>query len=117
MSYETYRFLHLVGMFVLAASLGGLVALAQSGVTSGFRRVLVASNGLALLVMLVAGFGMQAKLQIGMPGWIWAKVVVWLLIGFMIVPIRRVPGQAGLWYASTMLLGAVAVWLGLYKPF
>jgi hypothetical protein len=115
-SAETYRFLHLIAMFALAASLGGLVGLARAGGHAGFRRVLVATNGTALLVMLVAGFGMLAKLKLGMPGWIYAKLAVWLLLGVLLIPIRKQPGAANLWYAAALGLGAIGTWLALYKP-
>ena len=76
------------------------------------------SHGVALTIIFVAGFGMHAKLGIdGFPGWFLAKLGLWLVIGGLFaLPYRhKLSGQA-LWYVLPVL-GALAGWLALSKPF
>ncbi|MEM1024518.1 MAG: hypothetical protein AAGD10_08580 [Myxococcota bacterium] len=116
MSYQTYRFLHLLGMILLFLSLGGVIIQAKLGGKSG-RAMLVAGHGTGLLVVLVAGFGMLAKGgELGLPGWVIAKLVVWLVLGGITVAIKRKAEAAGMWYTTVVGLGLVAVVMGVYKP-
>jgi len=116
MSYSTYRLLHLLGMILLFVSLGGVIIQAKLGGKGG-RAMLVAGHGTGLLVMLVAGFGMLAKGgETGLPGWVIVKLVVWLVLGAITVVIKRKAEAAGLWYATVVGLGLVAVFMGIYKP-
>lgn len=120
MSYETYRFIHLMGMVVLFVSLGGLIALAYSGKTGGLRKALVAIHGTSMLVMLVAGFGLLAKIGIShgdLPGWVIGKLVLWLVLGGIVVLIRKQPSKGVAWVGVVSLLGFVTVALGVFKPF
>jgi hypothetical protein len=74
MSYEVYRILHIAGLSMLALGLGGIL-LAPGGAEGKASRLGVFLHGLGLLVMLVAGFGMMAKLAIAWPwpGWLWSS--------------------------------------------
>ena len=77
----------------------------------------LATHGVALFVILVSGFGMLAKLGYGFPLWVWLKLVVWLLIGAAIALVRRLPEQATIFWFAIPLLGTVAAFLAIYKPF
>ncbi len=115
MSYDFYRLLHVIAMATMAVSLGGLIM----GPSGGLRRLLVALHGTAMLVLLVAGFGLAAKIGIGanFPGWMYAKLVLWLGLGLLVVPVRRMPDLKPMWVGTAVVLIAVASWLALYKPF
>lgn len=123
MSLAAYKVLHLFSAFLLFAALGGftLAALARRGDREGAGRSLTAaSHGIALVLLLVTGFGALARLAISnpalWPGWVWAKVVIWLLLGAALM-VRRFPGAAKVLWWLWPVLGGVAAWLALYKPF
>lgn len=115
MSYIVYKIIHLAGIMTLFAAIGGLAALdpRKPAAMRGF----VALHGIALLLVLTGGFGMQAKLQMGIPGWMIAKLAVWLLMGFSLVIFKRQLVAPRLALGFTIGLGVAATYLGIYKPF
>lgn len=122
MSLLTYKVLHLLGLFLLFGSLGGVALVAVQGGTKQSlqgRRLVYATHGIGLLLVLVSGFGMLARLGItsGLPGWVWAKLVIWLLVAASItLPLRARATAVPAWFVLP-LLGAVGGWLALNKPF
>lgn len=131
-SYGVYRLLHFFGIFLLLTALGGAVMRAMVGgartaaampgeaadeAARRVRRLIGTSHGVALFLILLGGFGMLARLDIGMPGWVIAKIGVWLLLGGLLAAARRMGGRARtLWFAIPVL-GLVAAWLAYTKPF
>ncbi len=122
-SYPVYKIVHLFGMFMLFSVLGGIALHAMNGGTKkdNVGRVLVASlHGIALLVILVGGFGMLARLGIvqnGLPGWVYAKLGIWILLPFIgMIPYRR-PAAAKWVLVSLPVFGGLAAWIAIYKPF
>lgn len=82
------------------------------------RNLLAALQGVALLVVLVAGFGALAKLKLKpIPGWIWAKVALWVVIAASPALIKRKPELAKGTLFLLAGLGAAAAYLAVGKPF
>jgi hypothetical protein len=123
-SYATYKVLHLLGLFglfvTLAAALGRAAVLAP-GTEDPWRRRLAAFHGVSLLVVLTGGFGLMARLGIMhgvlFPGWIWAKLGIWVVAGGLLGLAFRRSRWSGLALALLPLLAAVAGYLALNKPF
>lgn len=118
-SYQAYKILHLVGVFMVLLSLGGLVVLRGTGQekSSPWWRLGAATNGIGLLLSLVAGFGLVARLGVGWPGWVLVKILIWLVLGGMVAVLGRAPesGRAVWWTA--LVLAAAAAYLANIKPF
>jgi hypothetical protein len=118
MSYELYKIVHIVGLLLVFLGLGGAMIGTRS---EGGRPAAVAGllHGLGLLLMLVAGFGMMARLDIAWPWptWLLAKLLVWLTIGALPALVKRevLPRRAG--WVLAALLGGIAAWLAITKPF
>ncbi|MFZ9886141.1 MAG: hypothetical protein ACO3JL_01460 [Myxococcota bacterium] len=115
-----YKILHLAGIGALMLSLGALSMHAMNGGTRESLRtrpLVFATHGLALLLLLVSGFGMMARLQLSYGGvWVWAKVGLWLLLGGAVALPLRVPASGRfLWPLAPVLVGIAAA-LALYKP-
>ena len=110
MDYTTYKITHLVGVAALALGLGGMMAGGSN------RKIFSILQGLALLVMLVSGFGLLARLHLGFPHFAMVKTVLWVVIGVMPMALRRlrVPLAGGI-VISLTLVGILA-WLGVVKP-
>jgi hypothetical protein len=121
-TYGVYRLVHILGILVLFLALGGLSLHAASGGGRDHkrsRRLAMATHGIGLFVILLGGFGMLARLGIntGFPGWIWAKLGVWLVLGALVMLPYRFPALARPLWLIVPLLGTVAAYMALYKPF
>ncbi|HSR54261.1 MAG TPA: hypothetical protein VLV83_25835 [Acidobacteriota bacterium] len=120
MSYLFYKVAHLIGIFMIMISLGGLLLVHSLGGerASAWRKTGLMTNGIGLLIALVAGFGLVAKLGYAMPwpGWVFAKVLIWIVFALLVVLARRMSGSALIWWAS-IVIGALAAYLAVYKPF
>jgi len=120
MDYLTWKIVHVAGMLLLFAALGGIAALRQAGQPAQARRLYTALHGVALLVLLAAGFGALATLGLhspaSWPAWVWIKLVVWLLLGAGLAVLGRAGRRAGLVLVGLVLLGVVAAWAALAKP-
>ena len=122
-SYEHYRILHLVAVIVLFSALGGASVLAMTGGATertATRRVISGLHGLALLIVLVAGFGLAARLDLatgGLPPWIWAKLGLWAIAGGLLALLYRKPASGRVVLLVVLpLLAAAAAWLAVFKP-
>jgi hypothetical protein len=122
MSYEAYKVLHLVGVFSLFASLGGLAALQVTSAAESppGKRLFGILHGVALALVVVAGFGILTQLGMpspaGWPLWVWIKLGVWLLLGASLVALRRAGARAGFLLIVLILLGGVSAWSAITKP-
>jgi uncharacterized membrane protein len=122
MPYEVYKVLHLLAIFMVFASLGGLVILHRMGAEADearrLRKLLAVFHGVALLVVIVAGFGLMARTGVGMggsgwPAWIYGKMAIWLALGAASMFVRRFAGATGYWLIGLPLLGGLAAYLVL----
>lgn len=120
-SYPVYRVVHLFGIFLLFVVLAGMAwgsgkARADGAIS---RRAAMILHGTALFIVLLGGFGLLARIGVmhGMdwPGWVWAKLSIWLLLGAAVVVPARKPGGALLLLLP--VLGGLAAWLAIFKPF
>jgi hypothetical protein len=122
-SLNAYKLVHILGILLVFSSFGGLVLHAMNGgtkTTNTGRRLIAIGYGTGLFLLLLGGFGMLARLGIvqgGLPGWIWFKLVVWVVIGGLFALPYRKPGSARLLWVLGPALGLLAAWAGLYKPF
>lgn len=113
MSYETYKILHLVGVFMVV---GGLTARPIVGWVGGAaaahhpaRKLSAITHGGGLLVVLIAGFGMLERGGIPKGStWLLPKYAVWLILGGLIAVAGRKPEKAGLIWLVTFALAGFA---------
>jgi hypothetical protein len=122
MPIEFYKVLHLIGLFTVILSLGGMCLHVISGGTKDYagRKWAALFHGLGLAIVLIAGFGLLAKeglMQGGMPGWVTGKLIIWLILGGMPVFVYRQPKMAKLFWFLILGFTGVAAWLAIYKPF
>ena len=118
MSPLFYKVLHLTGIFMLFIAYGGLIVRAiYAPDDRSIRRLGAITSGIGLLLLLVSGFGLIAKLQYGWPVWVFVKMGIWLALGAMMTAINRKPTYAQSWWWVTIILGILAAIVGLYKPF
>jgi hypothetical protein len=122
-SYAVYKVVHLVGILMVFMALGGLSAsvINNIGKTNNlWRKQLAITHGVGLLVSLVGGFGLLARLGIvqnGLPGWIIAKLCIWLLFGLLTAVLYRKPNLARPLWILIIIFGGWAAYLAGSKPF
>ena len=116
---QVYYFLHILGIILLFASYGMLIARATLAPdNTKLRKMGAITSGIALLVILFGGFGLLARIyENHWYGWVIAKLVVWLLIGGMMVFINRKPQLSMLWFWVVIGLGAFNIAMAYWKPF
>jgi hypothetical protein len=121
-SLETYKLLHILGVLITFAALGGLALTVLNGATrqsSGARKTIATAHGIGTFAILLGGFGALARLGMngGLPGWILVKLAIWLVVaGLVVVPYRK-PELAKPIFWLLPVLGAVSVAMALWKPF
>ncbi len=115
--YAAYKVVHYVGIFTLVVALSASLARsAQGGADPDpWRKRLGIAHGAALVLILVGGFGMLARLDEGFPGWAMAKVGIWLVAAGLIA-LRKRPSAAAWGLVVVPALAALAGWLAYTKP-
>jgi hypothetical protein len=124
LSHQFYNVVHILGIVLLVMALGGMALHAANGGTrrdNVARGLVAALHGIGAFLVLLGGFGMLARLGVmhgsGFPGWIWVKLVVWVLLGAAaVLPYRR-PALARPLLFAVPALAAVAAYMAIYKPF
>ena len=121
-SHQLYNLVHIVGIALVVTALAGAAVLAlvhRENDARSLRRLFAILHGLGAFLVLLGGFGMLARLGIvqgGLPGWIWAKLVIWVLLAAaLFLPYRRPSLARSLMLALPVLVG-LAGYMALYKP-
>ena len=122
-SHQFYNVVHIVGIVLVMSALGGLALHVFNGGTranNGGHRLMASLHGAGLLLVLVGGFGMLARLGFlhgaSFPVWLWAKLAIWLALGAaLMLPYRR-PALAKPVLLLLPILGGLAAYMAIYKP-
>ncbi|MCC7055228.1 MAG: hypothetical protein IT355_18280 [Gemmatimonadaceae bacterium] len=115
-----YKYLHLLGMFLAMTSLGGIAIHAANGgtkATARTRGLTAGVFGLGMLIVIAGGFGQAARLGVmanGIPGWLWAKIGIWVIVALLSILPYRIPVLARPIYLLVPLLGGLAAYLAIY---
>jgi hypothetical protein len=112
MNVLVYYILHVISVLVLT----GYTFYAFAAAPDTRKRVMMIT-GIASLLALIAGFGLQAKLNYGFPGWMIVKLVCWLGLSALAGFGYRRRGAAGTLALVAVLLAGIAVVMVYAKPF
>jgi hypothetical protein len=121
--YETYKVLHILGVLLAFAALGGLALTVANGATkstSSVRRLVAATHGAAMFVILLGGFGALARLGVmhgNLPGWVLVKLACWVVLAVLVAIPYRKPELARTIFWFLPVVGGIAVVMAIYKPF
>lgn len=108
MSPAFYHVAHLVGLILLFVGFGGMAG--------GYSKSAMKLHGIGLLILLVAGFGLIAKLQLSYKApFIIAKFVIFLLLGALPVLLKRKVLSGCVVLSIAVVLGTCAAYLGYVK--
>ncbi len=113
MSYEFYKWLHVSSFALLILSLGVLtVGLTQER----FRKKSMILSGIALVLLFISGFGIIAKASFALDFWIYAKLVLWFVLGSLSFFIRRHPSKIYFWMLLIFVLSTLVIGFAVWKP-
>jgi hypothetical protein len=122
-SHAFYNVVHIVGIVLAMSALGATAVHALNGgtrQTNRARALVAARHGAGVLLILVGGFGMLARLGFrhgaNFPGWLWVKLAVWVTVAALVVVPYRRPALAKPVYLALPILGGVAAYMAIYKP-
>jgi len=119
MSYSFYTLLHIVGIILVFMALGALAFHGANGGTKASnkaRGLVMATHGVGVLLIVVAGFGMLARIQpmsAGLPGWLHPKLLTWVLIAAAPALLNRKPEWGKIMWFVLPLVAATAGYFGL----
>ena len=118
LSLAVYKTIHFLGVFALVTALTATLARAAQpgGAPDPWRTRLGILHGVALFLVLLGGFGMLARLGMGVTGWVGAKLLIWVAAGGLIA-LRKRAAAAAWGIVLVPLLAVLAGWIGYTKPF
>lgn len=112
--------MHILGFLAVFVSLGGLWGISFKGnVNSPHRKAMALIHGIGMTLVLISGFGMMARLGLvaGMPGWIYAKLVIWLILGGSMILAKRQAHLGPILIVGWLVIGGMAAYIAILKPF
>ncbi len=123
MDYTVYKLLHYLGIALLLLAIGGICVHAINSddkKSNAARRLILSMHGLGTFLILLAGFGMLAKIGdqgMGFPGWLWPKLAIWVALAASIaLPYRDRKISWAIVLAAPILV-LLSAYFALYKPF
>ena len=123
MSMTFYKFLHLLGVlgvfFALGGALFGSLQVSSKADLMG-RKWVGILHGSSLVLALVGGFGLMARMQLKFStnGWLWGKLLIWVFFGAFLAVIYKAPQANKMKLIPVVLVAmAITLWLVELKPF
>ena len=114
MDPQLYKVLHLAGVVGLFTALGALIATPADG----DRKLGNILHGISLLLILVSGFGLLAKLWANhFSWWVYPKLIIWLALGAMVGISKKQVLPKGACIAAVIILGILASFFGVQGKF
>lgn len=110
---QLYQFLHVAGAFLLV----GITFKVFAKPDPATRKTNLMLAGIFALVMLVGGFGLQARLNYEWFNWLLVKVACWVVLSALAGIAYRKPQSTGtlVWVCRIVVL--LAVYMVYFRPF
>ena len=103
-----YKTLHFCGIISLVLGLGVVIARESKCST----RLAMIFHGFGALLLLVSGFGLQAKLGHPFDPWLIGKLAIWFVLAGLVAIARRKLLPATVLWLAVVVLATAAAWLG-----
>lgn len=119
MSYGFYKIWHVLGIASLLLGFGWLLLSAHLQKWKELKRPGLILHGVGLISILISGFGLAARLEMfrNLPPWIHLKITVWVILGIMVILIKRFHKIT--WVSLSLIMGLIylAAFTAVTKPF
>ena len=112
MTYAFYSFLHIASMFLFVAMTQRALAAPKARESKPLRITAVVG-----VIGFVAAFGLLARTSVGWPGWVIAKLVIWIAIAAIPGIVKSKPELAPKMTMVVIALVVAAVYLVVFRPF
>ena len=110
MSVTFYRTLHIFSLLLVFLAIGQMITSKDKSYKLPYML-----HGIGVLLVLVAGFGMLAKLQIGFTAWTYTKIATWIAIAAAPGLVKRAPFRKPLMSLIILAIGLFGVYTAVYK--
>lgn len=120
MSMEFYKILHLTGIFMVMISLGAFISQYKTAKSKEIadKKSISITHGIGLILALVGGFGLMARLSVPWDGWIITKIILWFVLGGITVLIKKSSSKmASIWWMLLIAICAFVVYLVRMRPY
>lgn len=115
MSYEIYKLIHLLSIFVFFGCLGASII---AGKYQTHEKII---TGVSSLLIFVAGMGLMARIGIKhgsiWPMWLIVKAVIWLTLSALAPILAKRLGRSVFVFYIFVTLAALAGYMAINKPF
>lgn len=110
MPYEFYKILHFTGLLITFTSLAGYIFYLVQNKSNEKKKFFSILHGIGLLMLLVSGFGLAARLGYmqQLPLWVYIKLIIWVILGAALVVIKRQIISPTITYFIVVALGISA---------
>ena len=115
MSPIFYYFLHFAGVMCLFLGMGAILGMGED--RKHINKFVGIFHGIGILLILVSGFGLLAKLKFGWPIWVIIKLVMWLALSMIMILAKRKICSPKMTAILGLILGLIAVAMCVLKPF
>ena len=110
-TYITLKTIHLAAVFVFLTA--GAVLFFSENVRVGLK----ISAHVSLFVILITGLGLVLNANLGVPPWIWGKLLIWLLLGLTgVFAAPKFYRYRVSFYAAMLFLATAAAFLAVAQP-
>ena len=123
MTYEFYKTLHFFGLILtftsLIASFGIIYFSNAEQSNPGIFKKFSIGHGIGLVIILVSGFGLAARLgyMSQLPTWVYFKIALWLVAGGIVAIIKRKKLSSVLMYTILIAIPVIGSIIAVNKPF
>jgi hypothetical protein len=119
-SYEVYKVLHLLGIFMIVTSVSAMCLQATTGEVKehSWKKFLFTIHGLGMFLSLLGGFGLMARLGLAhseFPIWIKLKLIIWVGFGFFVYLLIKKRNSNKLIWLLNLAFVTVAAFLAVNK--
>lgn len=119
--YEFYKVMHLLGLILAFTGLVGVFMARWNSaeLKKSVRLTGAIAHGIGLLFLLISGFGLAARLGMfgALPGWVYAKLGIWLIVGLLMIFAKRKSDLGAILYLIIIAVGFSAAYIAVNKSF
>ncbi len=120
MSYAFYNWIHVFTLIGVFSSLGAITIYAATGGQKAdfkFRKMLGITHGVLMVIAFIAGFGLMARggYSFGNDPWLFAKILIWLIVGAYPAFVWRLKGKGILLFWGLFIIAIIATYIALFK--
>ena len=105
-----YKTLHIFSLLLVFLAIGQMITSKDKSYKLPYMM-----HGIGVLLVLVAGFGMLAKLKIGFTTWTYMKLGTWLAVAASPGFVKRAPFRKPLMSLIILAIGLFGVYTAIYK--